>query len=137
MKHTILYKRGYKYQLAFSFRQKTNIKPLENIKLPFLELSSAGYLNIKVGYAWDGPSGPVIDTKRKMRASLVHDAFYQLRRNKFLSERDMIAADMLFKNICIEDGLASWRAHLYYKALRRFGMRARNPRNKRAVISAP
>ena len=37
-------------------------------------------LYISKGYSWDGPSGPAIDTPDWIKASLVHDALYQLIR---------------------------------------------------------
>ena len=48
-------------------------------------LNTKGHLIIKRSYAWDGPSGPTIDTKNFMRGSLVHDALYQLMRHEHLS----------------------------------------------------
>lgn len=133
----IQYKAGYKYQLFTSCRVATSIKPLADIEQPFITLKTTGTLIVKAGYAWDGPSGPVIDSKRKMRASLIHDALYQLRRQLRLSAGDMLLADALFRDICIQDGLAPWRARLYYFGLRKFGRRARDPENKRAVMAAP
>ncbi len=70
----------YKYQLMADYILQIDIKPIQNIELKFLSLSSEGALPIKKFYAWDGPSGPTIDTRDFMRGSLVHDALYQLMR---------------------------------------------------------
>jgi len=105
-KSYIRYRSGYKYQLATSYSMPITIKPTKEIKIEFITLDTTGTLTIKAGYAWDGPSGPVVDTKENMRASLVHDALYQLMRLKKLSAtayRDR--ADKIFKNICIADGI--------------------------------
>ena len=45
-----------------------------------MSLNESGCLQIAAGYAWDGASGPTIDTRNSMIASLVHDALYQLIR---------------------------------------------------------
>ena len=86
-KSHIRYRSGYKYQLATSYSMPITIKPKKGIKTAFITLDTKGKLTIKEGYAWDGPSGPVVDTKENMRASLVHDALYQLMRQKKLSAR--------------------------------------------------
>jgi len=134
---SVLYKKGYKYQLFSDRMEPTKIYPFKNIVTQHIELDTDGNLTIKKGYAWDGPSGPVIDSKCKMRGSLAHDALYQLSRGGHLTDGDMVKADELFRLICIEDGLAKWRARLYYIALRKFGGAARREKNKRVIHSAP
>jgi hypothetical protein len=134
----IRYRSEYKYQLADGYSIKTPIKPKQNIKTNFIHLDSEGNLLIKSGYAWDGPSGPVLDTDDNMRASVVHDALYQLMRNDEISSRThRKAADQLFKDICKKDGVSNLTASLYYKALRRFGKPAASPQNKKVVHRAP
>ncbi|NQT11775.1 MAG: HYR domain-containing protein [Planctomycetes bacterium] len=47
----------------------------------FIELSSDGRLTIKKGYRWDGPSTePIPSPPELLRATLVHDALYDLMR---------------------------------------------------------
>ncbi len=134
----IRYRADYKYQLANSHKTSIPIKPKSDIETDFIDLDTNGSLLVKKGYAWDGPSGPVIDTDENMRASLVHDALYQLMRNKELSSRThRKAADQLFKDICKDDGVSNLRASIYYKALRRFGKSPASPQNKRIVHRAP
>ncbi len=134
----IRYRSEYKYQLAESYAIKIPIRPKDDIETDFINLDTDGNLQIKNGYAWDGPSGPVIDTDENMRASLVHDALYQLMRNKELSTRThRKAADQLFKDICKDDGVSNFRASVYYKALRKFGKPAASPQNKKIVHRAP
>jgi len=134
----IRYRSEYKYQLADSYAIKIPIGPKVDMETDFINLDTAGNLLIKNGYAWDGPSGPVIDTDENMRASVVHDALYQLMRNKELSTRThRKAADLLFKDICKDDGVSNFRASVYYKALRKFGKPAASPQNKKIVHRAP
>ncbi len=134
----IKYKSDYKYQLAAGYEIRISIKPKSDIKTEFINLSTEGNLTVKKGYAWDGPSGPVKDTKENMRASLVHDALYQLMRNKNLNSRThRKAADQEFKDICKADGVSNFTASIYYKALRKFGKPAASPENKKKVAQAP
>ena len=73
----ILYNGGYKYQLKETSTIAIDISPETPIDTEYITLDSQGNLTIKKGYAWDGPSGPTIDTLTFMRGSLVHDALYQ------------------------------------------------------------
>ena len=131
-KEYITYRSDYKYQLAEGYVINISIKPKSNIESEFINLDINGKLKVKKGYAWDGPSGPVKDTKKNMRASLVHDALYQLMRNKQLSSRThRKAADQEFKDICKADGVSNSKASTYYKALRKFGKPAASPKNKK------
>ena len=134
----IRYRSKYKYQLASDYKINIPILPVEDIVADFIELEGDGELTVKNGYAWDGPSGPVIDTKENMRASLVHDALYQLMRNEELNTRThRKAADQLFRDICKEDGVSRFRANFYYKVLRKFGKPAASPENKKKIRRAP
>ncbi|PCJ91124.1 MAG: hypothetical protein COA46_09260 [Porticoccaceae bacterium] len=136
----ISYKKGYKYQLVETYTVEIPITPETDISSPseFITLTSDGFLSIKKGYAWDGPSGPTIDTCNFMRGSLVHDALYQLMREKLLDNdptRDL--ADRLLQKMCKEDGMSSIRAWWVYKGLRIGGDPAAHPDNRRPVIRAP
>lgn len=134
---SIQYKSGYKYQLV---RDCTVILPFDvpNIKADheFIQIINK-ILFISRGYAWDGPSGPTIDTKNFMRGSLVHDALYQLMRDDYL-DRDVyrIKADQLLKQICLEDGMSSIRANWVYAGVRLGGYSSTLPK-KNEVITAP
>jgi len=134
----IRYRSDYKYQLASDYRIKISIRPTDDIVTDFVELSTEGALRLMSGYAWDGPSGPVVDTKENMRASLVHDALYQLMRNEELNTRTYRKkADKIFREICKKDGVSSFKANVFYKALRRYGKPAATPENKKKIRRAP
>lgn len=134
----IRYSSDYKYQLADTYEIKILITPKDDIDVDFIALTAGGTLFIKKGYAWDGPSGPIKDTEENMRASLVHDALYQLMRMEELSTRShRKAADQLFKDICKEDGVSNFCASAYYKALRKFGKPAASAQSKKIVHLAP
>ena len=84
-------------------------------------------LTIKKNYAWDGASGPVLDTQRIMRGSLVHDALYQLMREEHLPQKARENADWLLREICIEDGMPKFNADLVYLAVDLFGKNYTKP----------
>ena len=134
----IKYRSGYKYQLASDYSIKTKIKPKKEVDEKFLKLDKKGNLTIIEGYAWDGPSGPVIDNKENMRASLVHDAFYQLIRHRHLTIKEhKDKADRLFKKICIEDGVSRATANIFYIGLKLGGKPSADPKNQKVVYTAP
>ena len=88
--------RRYKYQLVKPYSVQIGIKD-RSVNTEFLKLGEDGILTIKERYAWDGPSGPTIDTLNFMRGSLVHDAIYQLIRMKELPYGYRKYADLILK----------------------------------------
>ena len=128
------YVAGYKYQLKSDYYFRTNIKPEDAILTQFITLCTTGLLYIRKGYAWDGPSGPAIDTPSFMQASLVHDALYQLMREGLVDINYRKDADLMLYKIAREDGMWSLRALWTYWAVRRFAKRAIT--NKKKIIRA-
>jgi len=59
----IRYRSEYKYQLASDYRISISIRPRDDITTEFIQLETSGSLRVMNGYAWDGPSGPIIDTR--------------------------------------------------------------------------
>lgn len=134
----ISYKKGYKYQLTADYETHIHIKPSEFIDTEYLSLTPEGKFTIKKGYAWDGPSGPTVDTLNFMRGSLVHDALYQLMREQHLdNDIHRVLADRLLQKMCKEDGMFSIRAWWVYQGVRLCGGPAADPANKKSVITAP
>ncbi len=134
----IKFKSGYKYQITADYEINISVYPENNITTEYIDLNKEGMIFIKRGYAWDGPSGPTIDTKNFMRGSLIHDALYQLMREEHLSAdkyRDI--ADRLLQNHCKEDGMTSLRAWIVYKALKFGGGPAADPANNKPIKFAP
>lgn len=117
----------YKYRLAKDYKIHIEIK--KDIVTDFIELTSNGDLKIKKGYAWDGPSGPTINTKSSMRGSLVHDALYQLMRESFIEFNNRKYVDDLLNSIVVEDGMSRVRAWYVYKGVQVFGAEAGMPHN--------
>ena len=133
----IKYKSGYKYQLHADYTVKVSIKPPNRVVRPYITLSTNRTLLTRRGYAWDGPSGPTFDTKNFMRASLVHDALYQLMRQKVISRRWRLEADKELKRICLEDGMSNIRAGYVYRSVRRWAGSAASSKNKKKILTAP
>lgn len=133
----IHYRDGYKYQLAETYTVDTGIEPPVSISTQFIGMEADGKITILSGYAWDGPSGPVSDRPSTMRASLVHDALYQLMRLEFLPTSIREKADSLFASMCIEDGVWRVTAYTYYVGLRIFGRLAADPKFTKKVRTAP
>ena len=92
---------------------------------PYMKLSS-GFLTIRKGYAWDGASG-VPDNPDNMRASLFHDALYQLMRLGLLDRKYKDVADRLFRQICLQDGMKKNWADFMYNGLKALGEGATKP----------
>ena len=134
----ITYNSGYKYQLKEDYVIAADIKVAAPIDTKYLALAPDGSLTVRVGYAWDGPSGPTIDTLNFMRGSLVHDALYQLMREHHLDrEKYRDVADRLLQKICIEDGMSRPRAWGVYQAVHHFGDPSADPANVGPVVRAP
>ena len=134
----IKYREGYKYQLAENAGVKLPFPaPPIDTEHEFITITPSGQLIAEQGYAWDGASGPTIDTKSSMRASLFHDVLCQLMREGLL-DREIFSplADALFRDICIEDGMFVWRANSWHYFLRKFGKAATMPRPDE-VLTAP
>jgi len=124
----IHYKSGYKYQLASHYVHNLKIYPDEYVGTQFIHWMVDGRLIIWKGYAWDGPSGPTIDTKNFMRGSLVHDALYQLMRQEHMPESQREYSDGLLKEIFLEDGMSKFRAWYVWKSVRMFGGNTLGPK---------
>lgn len=138
----ITYRDGYKYQLVedYVLDDCRLVPPTSVADHGFIALDLNGKLTIKAGYAWDGPSGPTFDTKNFMRGSLVHDALYQLMRERPVQvpkETYRAQADRLLQRLCMEDGMSPERAWWVYHAVRLFGDPAADPKKKHKDLTAP
>ena len=150
----IHYKAGYLYQTNEGYAIQTGWRSAYGIRTGdgYLELCPDGWLMIKKGYAWDGPSGPckwltllpIIGwfyrwylLPQIMRGALVHDAFYQLMRSGLMGMDARGFADDVFRLIMIEDGTCWLRAWWIYQGVSWFAAYAARPSNRRPVLRAP
>ncbi len=130
------YRSGYKYQLVKDYTHKIPIVGY-NVDTEFIQLNIFGYLTLKKGYATDGPSGPTFDTKSAIRSSFVHDALYWLIRNGLIGKSYKELADILFRDICIEDGMWKIRAWIWYMGLKKEGIHSLYPSSEKTILRAP
>lgn len=132
----VKYRKGYKYQLYEDNTVQTQVRGYD-ISTDFILLTPDGELTLRKGYAWDGASGPTIDSDCAIRGSLYHDGLYQLMREQLLPETIRKTADQLLRDICIEDGMWKIRAYSWYLAVRNFARDSCLPVNDRPVCTAP
>ncbi len=116
--------REYKYQVTEHYSLAVGLTPVEPAVIcGVLALNQFGVLRLRAGYAWDGASGPALDTANFLRASAIHDALYQLIRLGVLPAKAREAADRILRRICREDGMNAVRAWFVYRSVRLFAGR--------------
>ena len=130
----IKYRKGYKYQIAGDVSGQTPIKPDKEIDTEFIKLSMDGFMFIKSGYAYDGASGPTLDTKNTFTPALVHDCFCQLIRLGYLPHAARREADYFFYEMLRERGMWKIRARMWLRGVR---IGARKPQKPKKVYTAP
>ena len=133
----IKYSTGYKYYLREDYIVNVPVFPEEDIQCEFFSLSAKGRLRIYRKYAWDGASGPTIDTKSTMRGALIHDVGYQAIRLGLLPAWHREVFDKLLHDICKEDGMWRIRADLWWKAVDVFGKHSIKPGSEPKILIAP
>ena len=109
----IYFLRGMKYVLSRDYVVQTPITGAD-VTDEWWRLWPSGRLDIFAGFAWDGPSGPTFDTRDSLRASLVHDVFCVLMRDRRLSFDWQDTVNEFFRELCIEDGMPAWRAKIWH-----------------------
>lgn len=129
------FKSGYKYQNHEDYTIHTGIKSAGGGN-HFVNITPEGVLFIRLGYAWDGASGPAINTLNFRTGSMVHDAIYQLIREGVLTMEDRHAGDQLLRAIILKKGMWRVRAWWVYHAVDTFGERWMKGRSD-AVEVAP
>ena len=115
---------NYKFKVEENFSIELPYK-IPDFEHPYAS-SKDSILEIKKGYAWDGASGPIINTQDTLVASLVHDVLYQAMRLNLIksnSENKKIA-DKIFFEILKMHGVNSIRRKVWYLAVRLFGKKS-------------
>ena len=116
------YKYKFKVEENFSIELPFKIPDFEH---PYAS-SKDGILSVKKGYAWDGASGPIINTRDTLVASLVHNVLYQAMRLNLIksSKENRQIADKNFFEILKMNGVNSIRRKVWYFAVRLFGKKS-------------
>lgn len=114
----------YKFKVEENFSIELPFK-IPDFVHPYASLKD-GILSVKRGYAWDGASGPVINTRDTLVASLVHDVLYQAMRLNLIksSEENKKIADKNFFEILKMHGVNSIRSKVWYFAVKLFGKKS-------------
>lgn len=118
-----IYTKGWKYRLEEDYVVQLTFTPKVAIDAKWISVTMDGLLTLKSGYAWDGASGPTLDSEESIMPSAVHDACYQLIRMNVVDTKNRKVVDKMFYNLCIEEGMNVIRASLWYVAVRLFGGR--------------
>ena len=114
----------YKFKVEENFSIELPFK-IPDFVHPYASLKD-GILSVKRGYAWDGASGPVINTRDTLVASLVHDVLYQAMRLNLIkpSKENRKIADKNFFEILKMNGVNSFRSKVWYLAVKLFGKKS-------------
>ncbi len=109
-----------KYVLVAPFIAKTKVKPKKVVTADHIRLLPSGHLFIETFYEWDGPSGPTFDTDNFMDGSLVHDALYDLMRQRLLKPIIVYRwkADKELIRQCKKDGMFIFRRMYVWAGVR-------------------
>lgn len=127
-----------KYALADSVHYRLQIiRPYRPVVSQFYSISQSGLLIIKKGYAWDGPSGPTIDTLDVMFASLIHDVLYEALRKKQLARKWRKAADDELAEVGKACGANPIRMELWESMVNIFAGPMADEANRKRVYEAP
>lgn len=115
---------NYKFKVEENFSIELPFK-IADFEHQYASLKD-GILSIKKGYAWDGASGPIINTQDTLVASLVHDVLYQAMRLNLIksNNENKKIADKIFFEILKMHGVNSIRRKVWYFAVRLFGKKS-------------
>jgi len=118
---SIRFRDGYAYQLEDAYVVQTPIVQAPCEVLGWVRLHHNGLLEFARGYAWDGASGPAVDTSSFMRGALCHDGLTQLVREGRLSESWLPDIHAFLGAVCREDGMSTLRSWYVVLAVGWFG----------------
>lgn len=118
--NTLFYEKGYKYQVRYDFELDTNIIGY-SAAMPFHSLQPDGKMFFKMGYAWDGASGPTIDTANSIVPALFHDGCYQFMRAGLLPDTLFHKVNDEFHRLLLERKMWKLRADAWWRGVESFG----------------
>ncbi|RLC38845.1 hypothetical protein DRH27_01295 [Candidatus Falkowbacteria bacterium] len=121
---------NYKYQLMEELTYPVSWPDSLNPSDDDFVFVKDGKLILREHYAWDGSTVPAKGLfavvgwnadKFCNKASVIHDALYQLMRAGRLDRNHKNFADRLYRSLCISGGMSRWQADLRFWALQKFG----------------
>lgn len=108
----------YRYVLTADWGVPTDWKIPSPVGNEFVQIGPSGLLWMRKGYAWDGASGPAINTVNFVRGSCGHDAAYQLIKEGHLPMEFRKLADELLYKLVLQDKMWKIRAAWVYLGVR-------------------
>jgi hypothetical protein len=133
----LYYKKGYKYQTTRDYHLKFEVVPYAPIDTGLIRMDMQGNTIINKAYAWNGASGPTIDTDSSMIGSLGHDVGYQLIRLGLVDPKYKEYFDQWLHDTCTEDGMLEFRADYWQWAVGEFGGSSCRPSGEPIELMAP
>jgi hypothetical protein len=142
---SLKYVDGYKYQSRNDVLIYVGFEVPQNVVTDLVIYRKDGWMLIKKYFAWDGASGPTIDTDATMMASLAHDAGYSLMRQELLALCARVFFDELLERVMVRDRsqgiIGGWfgkvRAKYYRWAVDKFAEKCATPNGAHRVKIAP
>ncbi len=118
----VVYERihGYKYRLLEQFQWYSEFLKDESFEAPFFQCDK-GHCTAFKGYAWDGVSGPAVDTKKTKIPGLKHDISYQAIRLGLIDKKYKSDIDKQFHDDLERGKVSRFIADIYYRGVRWFG----------------
>lgn len=145
------YRAGMKYQQTGDRATQTPWKGVPSFKRRFSRFDGdTGVLYIFDGFAWNGASGPTIDSDSSIWPSGEHDDFYGAIADGWGADQQASLAaqawqrwvlrrkvDVFFARRLVECGMSKWRAQAWLWGVRKFGASHAEPEGRDELLTAP
>ena len=129
------YWKGHKYVVAEDFEIQTTIYGYD-LQDKFFHLHTDGKLEVFLGYAWDGNSGPFPDVKSTIEASCGHDILCDLINSERLPDVEQPKADQFYYDTVVRKGLWPFLARQVTLMIRLHMLKKGSKRYNRKVYEA-
>ncbi len=123
---------GWKYELKKDCVEAVDMPGIE-VDTEFIRIHG-GFMVIEAYYAWNG-ANVVPDSPDIMRASLFHDALYQLIKEKHLEKKWRKYADQLLRDIYLREAYRLKREEKAKRELKRAHAKNRTPSGKKSRLN--
>jgi hypothetical protein len=112
----IVFNDADKYVVHEDYYDVAPFKPTEDIRAPYGTFWKTGEYIVNRGFLFSA-NFPAINTFNTRRAACVHDFFYTLMKDGYLDKSYRDHADYLLYDHLREDGMPSFRAFYWLKAV--------------------
>ena len=129
------YWKGYEYVIAEDFSIQATIYGYD-LQDKFFHLYKTGRLEVFIGYAWDGNSGPFPDLKSTIEASCGHDILCDLVNSGRISHDEQPKIDQLYYDTAVRKGTWPWVARQLAMTIRFYMLKKGTKRYNRTIYEA-